>query len=71
MRSIFVLEVDEGSGAIFADQRDMATHSVAAMDGIQDQGEGMIIADVRFPLLLHCGAEGTGSLEPPHFPAQG
>ena len=47
MRSIFVLEVDESSGEIFGDQRDMATHSVTALEGIRDGGDGVIIADVR------------------------
>jgi hypothetical protein len=46
MRSVFALEVDEASGAIIADQRDMATHQVTALHGIQDVGQGVIIADV-------------------------
>lgn len=48
MRSIFVLEVDDGSGMIYADQRDLATHQVMALEGIQDGGQGVIIADVRY-----------------------
>lgn len=46
MRSIFVLEVDDGSGMIYADQRDLATHQVMALEGVQDGGQGVIIADV-------------------------
>ncbi|KAK4684331.1 hypothetical protein P7C73_g5851, partial [Tremellales sp. Uapishka_1] len=51
MRSIFVLTVDEGSGQIYVDQRDMATHSVVALGGVQDQGPGVIIADIHSNLL--------------------
>jgi DNA damage-binding protein 1 len=50
MRSVFALEVDEASGAIIADQRDMATHQVTALHGIQDVGQGVIIADVSLNL---------------------
>lgn len=46
MRSVFVLDVDEASGKIFGDQRDMATHSVTALEGIRDGGDGVVIADV-------------------------
>lgn len=46
MRSIFVLDVDDGSGKIYVDQRDMATHSVTALEGVRDGGESVIIADV-------------------------
>nr|WVH01967.1 DNA damage-binding protein 1 [Naematelia aurantialba] len=45
MRSIFVLDVDEANGMFLGDQRDLATHSVTALEGITDMGEGVIIAD--------------------------
>jgi DNA damage-binding protein 1 len=45
-RSVFVLDVDEGSGQIFGDQRDMATHSVMGMERITDGGSGVVISDV-------------------------
>ncbi len=47
MRSVFVLEVDEETANIYGDQRDMATHSVTALEGIRDGGDGVVIADVR------------------------
>ena len=48
MRSIFVLEVDDGSGMVYADQRDLATHQVMALEGVQDGtgGHSVIISDV-------------------------
>ena len=46
MRSVFALDVDEGSGKIYGDQRDMATHSVTALEGLRDGGDGVVIADV-------------------------
>lgn len=49
MRSVFILDVDDGSGQIFGDQRDMATHSVMAMEGVKDGGEGVVISDVSRP----------------------
>ena len=48
MRSIFILEVDEESGMVFGEQRDMATHSVTALEGVRDGGEGVVIADVSY-----------------------
>ena len=51
MRSVSVLDVDEASGKIFGDQRDMATHSVTALEGIRDGGEGVVIADVYLLLF--------------------
>ncbi|WVQ78968.1 hypothetical protein IAT38_001060 [Cryptococcus sp. DSM 104549] len=45
MRSVMVLDVDEASGAIFDDQRDMATHGVVALGRVRDAGEGVVIAD--------------------------
>ena len=51
MRSLFVLDIDEDSGEVFGDQRDMATHSVTALEGIRDGGEGIVIADVSFALI--------------------
>jgi DNA damage-binding protein 1 len=47
MRSIFVLEVDPESGIIYSDVRDMATHQVMALEGLNDNGKGVVIADVR------------------------
>lgn len=49
MRSVFVLDVDEGSGLIYGDQRDMATHCVLGMEGIKDGGTGVVISDVSDP----------------------
>ncbi len=46
MRSVSILDVDEGSGEIHDIQKDMATHSVVALERIRDGGEGVIIADV-------------------------
>jgi DNA damage-binding protein 1 len=46
MRSIIVLEIDDESGAIFSDQRDMATHQVSTMSSVKDRGQGTVIADV-------------------------
>lgn len=46
MRSVFVLDVDMGSGEVYGDQRDMATHQVMGMEGVRDGGEGVIISDV-------------------------
>lgn len=46
MRSVFVLDVDMGSGEVYGDQRDMATYQVMGMEGVRDGGEGMIISDV-------------------------
>ena len=51
MRSVFVLEVDDESGMIFGDQRDMATHSVTALECIRDGGDGVVIADVGFAFI--------------------
>jgi len=45
MRSIFVLEVDEGSGVVYADQRDLATHQVMALHGVRDGGQSVLISD--------------------------
>lgn len=46
MRSILVLDVDEASGKIYGDDRDMATHQVSTLSGISDQGSGVVVADV-------------------------
>lgn len=46
MRSIFVLDVDPKTGAIYRETRDMATHAVAGIGGVQDGGQGVIISDV-------------------------
>jgi hypothetical protein len=55
LRSIFVLEVDEESGQVVGEQRDMATYSVCAMEGVKDGGEGVIISDVSG--FLTCSSE--------------
>ncbi|EIW71360.1 hypothetical protein TREMEDRAFT_71141 [Tremella mesenterica DSM 1558] len=47
MRSIFVLDIDEGTGMIMGDERDMATHSVMAMEGLRDGGQAVIVADAH------------------------
>ena len=52
MRSVFALDVDEGSGQIYGDQRDMATHSVTALEGLRDGGDGVVVADVSGRLSL-------------------
>ena len=46
MRSIFVLDINEGSGRIEGEQKDLVTHSVTAMGSIRDGGDGIVIADV-------------------------
>ena len=46
MRSIFALEVDDESGTIYADQRDLATYQVMGLEGIHDNGQSVILADV-------------------------
>ncbi|WWC95424.1 hypothetical protein V866_002287 [Kwoniella sp. B9012] len=45
MRSIIVLSIDEGSGKIYDDTRDLATHQVTAMGRVRDGGEGIVIGD--------------------------
>lgn len=47
MRSILILDVDEESGKIWGDDRDMATHQVSTLSNIYDQGPGVVVADVR------------------------
>lgn len=47
MRSVIVLEIDDESGMIFDDRRDMATHQISTMSKIRDRGQGAVIADVR------------------------
>jgi len=46
MRSVLMLEVDDESGMIYGDDRDMATHQVVALAGIKDRGQGVVVADV-------------------------
>lgn len=55
MRSIIVLDIDEESGIIHDDDRNMATHQVRTMTGISDQGPAMVVADVR-PTTAHPSA---------------
>lgn len=66
MRSIFVLDVDEGSGEIFGDQRDMATHCVLGMEGVRDGGAGVVVSDVSEPKTELI----PGPLESPYLPLQ-
>lgn len=54
MRSVLMLEVDDESGMIYGDDRDMATHQVVALAGIKDRGQGVVVADVSF-LCLYVG----------------
>ncbi|OCF33570.1 hypothetical protein I316_04642 [Kwoniella heveanensis BCC8398] len=61
MRSIIALSIDEGDGKIYDDQRDMATHSVIAMDRINDEGDGIIIADGHSNILTFRLKEGIES----------
>jgi DNA damage-binding protein 1 len=46
MRSVLMLEIDDESGMIYGDDRDMATHQVVALAGIKDRGQGVVVADV-------------------------
>ena len=48
MRSVLMLEVDDESGMIYGDDRDMATHQVVALAGIKDRGQGVVVADVSY-----------------------
>ncbi|WVF68077.1 hypothetical protein IAT40_002840 [Kwoniella sp. CBS 6097] len=58
MRSVIVLSIDEGDGKIYDDQRDMATHSVVAMEKIADGGDGVVIADGHSNILTFRLKEG-------------
>lgn len=49
MRSICVLELAE-DGTVAFEKRDMATHRVQAMDGVNDGGNGVVISDVSLEL---------------------
>ncbi|ODN74495.1 hypothetical protein L202_06876 [Cryptococcus amylolentus CBS 6039] len=53
MRSVIVLQVDEGSGKIYDDERDMATHGVVALGRVQDGGEGIVIADSHANIMTY------------------
>lgn len=66
MRSVFVLDVDEGSGQIYGDMRDMATHCVLGMANVRDGGEGVIISDVSARLKQLT----SGPLQPLDIPLQ-
>ncbi|KAK8849708.1 hypothetical protein IAR55_005043 [Kwoniella newhampshirensis] len=61
MRSVIILEVDEGNGKIYDDQRDLATHSVLAMERVNDGGEGVIIADGHSNIITFRLKEGIES----------
>ncbi|WWD20338.1 hypothetical protein CI109_104814 [Kwoniella shandongensis] len=61
MRSIIILEVDEGNGKVYDDQRDLATHSVVAMERVTDGGEGVVIADGHSNVLTFRLKEGIES----------
>lgn len=47
LRSILALDIDEQTGKIYSDDRDMATHQVSTLSSINDQGPGVVVADVR------------------------
>ena len=53
LRSILILDIDEESGKIWSDDRDMATHQVSTLSTIKDQGPGVVVADVR-PRTQNC-----------------
>ncbi|WVQ75561.1 hypothetical protein IAR50_005188 [Cryptococcus sp. DSM 104548] len=53
MRSVIVLQVDEGSGKIYDDERDMSTHGVVALGRIQDGGEGLVVADSHANIMTY------------------
>ncbi|WVQ95773.1 hypothetical protein IAU59_002872 [Kwoniella sp. CBS 9459] len=61
MRSIIALNIDEGDGKIYDDQRDMATHSVVAMERVTDGGDGVVIADGHSNILTFRLKEGIES----------
>ena len=46
LRSVLILDVDEETGKIWSDDRDMATHQVSTLSTITDQGPGVVVADV-------------------------
>lgn len=46
MRSVIVLNVDEGDGMIYDDERNMATHGVAALGLLKDKGDAVVVSDV-------------------------
>ncbi|KAL7425176.1 hypothetical protein Q5752_000864 [Cryptotrichosporon argae] len=45
MRSVFVVEVDEESGQIIGDLRDLSTHGVRALDVVADGGQAVVVVD--------------------------
>lgn len=53
MRSVLMLEIDDESGMIYGDDRDMATHQVVALAGVKDRGQGVVVADVS-ESHIHC-----------------
>lgn len=53
MRSIIVLEVDEESGEIRSDQRDMAPHSVRALGTVRDGAQDVILTDEHANILTY------------------
>lgn len=60
MRSIIVLEIDEESGEIRSDQRDMAPHAVRTLGTVRDAGaEDVIFTDEHSNILTY-RVEGEG-----------
>ncbi|OWZ42004.1 DNA damage-binding protein 1 [Cryptococcus neoformans C23] len=53
MRSVIVLNVDEGDGMIYDDERNMATHGVTALGLLKDKGDGVVISDAHSNLLTY------------------
>lgn len=53
MRSIIVLEIDEESGEIRSDQRDMAPHSVRSLGTVRDGARDVILTDENANLLTY------------------
>lgn len=53
MRSIIVLEIDDESGEIRADHRDMAPHAVRALGTVKDTSVDVILTDANANLLTY------------------
>jgi hypothetical protein len=71
MRSVLMLEVDDESGMIYGDDRDMATHQVVALAGIKDRGQGVVVADVSYSDFAVVQANSTGLFQYPDIPPKG
>ncbi|KAE8541647.1 hypothetical protein D1P53_001817 [Cryptococcus gattii VGV] len=53
MRSVIVLNVDEGDGMIYDDERNMATHGVTALGLLKDKGDAVVVSDAHSNLLTY------------------